>query len=247
MTVPQKACRIDRSEFFRHRSDFDILRGYLNERIGLSTNVLCVGVGHLEEPLSIAAVGKQVLSDNGSDAKLSERLSLDFVESRPIEEISPNYSLGFSYGAVGGAFVDRDAIAKLPKTPISPGYVKDFPAAFELRDGQYHFDNEVVAVVQEWMKNGKFSTKLQNFLHEHSSTYDVVFCNNVIQHLGANGGRVAEGLTKKLLDKNGLVFLHIAGSSTDTNSVLGTSNLIRNNPRFSHLKRIGPAVYKRIP
>jgi len=96
------------------------------------------------------------------------------------------------------------------------------------------------------MKNGRFSTKLQDFLHEHGSPYDVVFCNNVIQHLGAGGRRIAEDLTKKLLNKNGLVFLHIAGSSTDTNSVLGTSNLIRNNPRFSHLERIGPAVYKKV-
>lgn len=251
--------RIDRSELFRHRSDYPILRAYAEGRFLESPansqapiRGLDVGVGHLEEPLSILATREQLareLQVRGFHVAPDGLLNLDLVDSRSRGEIKPKYSLGVSYGSgnaiIGGAFLDDAQKRAMPNRPCKPRYVVEFPAAFELKDGEYWFTEPVISSARKALESGRLSTPVQTLLREEGQPYDVIFCNNVVQHLGNEGEQVAEGLTKKLLKKGGLVFLHITGNIGDTKSVLGTARLIDGNSRFNHLERVGPAAYFR--
>ena len=249
--------RIDRSEFFRHRSDYPILKTYVEGRFLESPansqapiRALGVGVGHLEEPLSILATREQLareLQARSFSVVPDGLLSLDLVDSRSREEIKPKYSLGVSYGsgnvAIGGAFLDEAQKRAMSARPCKPHYVRDFPAAFELKDGEYRFTEPVINAARRALEAGRLSTPIQTLLREEGRPYDIIFCNNVIQHLGNEGEQVAEDLTTKLLRKGGLVSLHITRDIGDVKSVLGTAKLIDENPRFKHLERVGPAVY----
>jgi hypothetical protein len=239
------ARKIDRSKFFRHRSDYKILKKHLNAQEKVPTRILCAGVGNLEEPTSILATAYQEKMDQGIPTDLSDMIDLDLVESRPAAEIKTSYSFGSSYGGLPEAFISDGDKQKLPQGPRKPWFIDRLPEAFELKDGQYWFAEEVIEASEKAFQEGSFATRIQDFLRTSTTPYQAIFLNNVVQHLGEEGPQVAEDLTKKLLDKDGLVFLHIARDLSDIKSILGTSDLINGNPQFSHLVRVGPAVYRR--
>lgn len=246
MTDYSRISAIDRSKFFRHKSDYGILRTYLEQAEGLTT-ALVIGVGNLEEPLSILATGAETAKT--SRRSLGDLLKLDLVELRPLEEISPIYSLGEGYGPernpVGGIFLTEEQKRTLPRHPLKPSFVNDYPTGFELKDGEYRFSQEVIEHVQEAIQRGKFSTRVQDFIRETTAQYPVIFFNHIITHLGSEGEQVAYDLTKKILREDGIIFMHSSGDIGDSKGIGGTARMVENNPKFTHLQRIGPAVYRK--
>ncbi|MBM3247019.1 hypothetical protein FJZ17_00550 [Candidatus Pacearchaeota archaeon] len=247
MTDYSRISAIDRSNFFRHKSDYSILRNYLEQTKGLTT-ALVIGIGNLEEPLSILATGAETAKT--SRRSLGDLLKLDLVELRPFEEISPIYSLGEGYGPernpLGGIFLTEEQKRTLPRHPLKPSFVNDYPTGFELKDGEYRFSQEVIEHVQEAIQRGKFSTRVQDFIRETTAQYPVIFFNHVITHLGSEGEKVAYDLTTRTLKDGGIIFMHSSGDIGDSRGVIGTTKIVKDNPRFAHLQRVGPAVYRRI-
>jgi len=248
-----KISAVDRSKFFRHKTDYELLGRYLEENISLKpVNALVVGVGNLEEPLSILATAAETVSalrSRGISINLAELLKLSLLEARTKEEISPVYSLGKGYGSerslMGGIFLTPEQKKNLPQHPLKPRFVDDYPAGFELRGGEYFFSEEVVDRVQEAVREGKFDTRIQEVIDRSAIRYPIIFFNNVITHLGADGERITKDLTTQLLEREGIVFMHHSGSLGDSKGVGGITKMVEDNPNFVHLQRIGPAVYRR--
>ncbi len=259
MTDYSKANAIDRSHFFRHCRDYSILKAHLQKKC-LDTprdewkalETLVVGVGHLQEPLSILATSTEAAKElgyKGIKINPSELLKLNLVDIRPVEEIEPDYSFGEGYiagGQIASALFFKEAQRKvLPRAPLKPAFVSEYPSAFELKNGEYQFTEEIQNEVLEAVRRGKFSTSIQDFLKVNNSQYPLIFFNNILTHLGAEGEQVAYDLTMRALEQDGLVFMHHSGDKWDNKSIRGTKNMFNNNPKFVHLEEIGPAVYRK--
>lgn len=252
---------IDRSKFFRHKKDYAILKAYLEERCLETPDVewepldaLVVGVGHLEEPLSILATCAET-AKNLSESRIGVRLprdliTLTLVDSRTRTEIKPIYSLGKGYGDANNpypaSFLTEEQRKTLSPHPLNSSRVSKYSAGFELIDGEYHFSEEVQREARAAMHKGNFSTRIQDFIAENCTQYPIIFFNNVITHLGAEGEQVAYDLTTKTLKDDGIIFMHHSKDICDSKGVCGTAKMITKNPKFAHLRKIGPAVYRRI-
>ena len=57
---------------------------------------------------------------------------------------------------------------------------------------------------------------------------------------------VAENLSGYPLRKGGLLFLHVAGSRGDVESVVGTRDMIDGHPHFTHLEEVAGGVYRKV-
>jgi hypothetical protein len=215
-------------------------------------DTLVIGVGHLEEPLSILATCAEALRlirTTRGEIKLSDLLKLDFIDLRASEEINLKYSFGKGYGSaenpVGKLWLTQEQRAKMQEHPFRPSFISDYPAGFELRNGEYSFSQEIRDQVQEAMLKGKFSTRIQDFIATNKQQYPLIFFNNVITHLGNEGEQVTHDLTTKTLEKDGIIFMHHSGNFLDAKGTGGISRIVQDNPLFAHLEKIGPAVYKR--
>lgn len=252
----------DRSHFFRHQPDYALLKNYLETRYINTGRVhwspvelLAVGAGNLEEPLSILATGAETaasLQTEGLAIQLPDLLTLHLVELRDREELSPTYSFGYRYGFArdntpGAAFLTDEEKEALPRYPFKPQFIDDYPAGFELKDGEYRFSEEVITLAKEAVQRGRFSTRIQDFIRDDTARYPVIFFNHVLTHLGPEGERVAYDLTTKTLERDGIIFMHSSRYITDPTGTSGTAKMVDHNPRFAHLQQIGPAVYKKVP
>lgn len=250
---------LDRSRFFRYKSDYVFLRKYLEEKIRVvgssdwkPIETLVVGVGNLEEPLSIMATCGQVAKNWSAKETVGMKdvLKLDFVDIRGRDELKPRYSLGTGYGnainPVPAIFFDGADKSVVMSHPLTPQFVKDYPEGFEFRNGEYCFTREVIGAVSEAVRCGKFSTPVQTFLAENKGQYPLIFFNNVVTHLGVEGGRVALDLTIKLLKRDGVLFSHNSSDVLDSKGVRGSNILFTESGRFPHLQRVAPAVYRKI-
>lgn len=259
MTDYSKANAIDRSHFFRHVRDYSILKAHLQKKY-LDTpraewkalETLVVGVGHLQEPLSILATSTEAAKElgyKGVKINPSELLKLNLVDNRSVNEIEPEYSFGEGYIAggqvVSGAFLTEEQRKVLPKSPLKPSFVSEYPSAFEVKNGECQFTEEIQKEILEAVNRGRFNTRIQDFLKENNSQYPLIFFNNILTHLGAEGEQVAYDLTTKALEHNGLVFMHHSGDVFDSKSIRGARKMILDNPKFTHLEEIGQAVYRR--
>lgn len=259
MIVPSNASALDRSHLFRHPKDYSFLKAYLEKKYlecpaseWKALETLVVGVGHLQEPLSIFATSSETakgLGYKGYKVNPAELLKLNLLDLRSLDEIEPDYSFGKGYKIAGqvvsAAFLTEEQKKTMPEGPLKPSFISEFPSAFEIKNGEYQFNQEIQNQATEAMARGRFNTRIQDFLKANVSQYPLIFFNNIITHLGSEGEQVTYDLTTKSLESGGIIFMHHAGDIFDSKSIRGAKKLIEGNPRFSHLEEISPAIYRR--
>lgn len=89
------AAKLDRSEFFRFKGDYEVLTGELENILKEKSphfSFLDIGVGNMEEPLSYLAVIQREAEKR--NLKLEEICEFNMVDIRTQEEIKSNYSGG---------------------------------------------------------------------------------------------------------------------------------------------------------
>lgn len=238
---------LDRSEFFRHRKDFQTFARIVEKhnRDDGPLKLLVIGVGNMEEPISLLAVAQEKLGDG----KLDEDIDMEIVEIRSRNEVSPRYRLG------------RQLFMAAPVQP------QCCPDSFVLVDGEYEPVPEIKDYLTRATENdarAHFGTPVENYTRTNPGQFDVVCCNNVIQHLGGIEGysspyksvpgeqthaRYYQELSRilNLVKVGGVIFLHAPspGDKFDTKSK-GTRIILAEVPTFNEeFEEIMPAVYRR--
>lgn len=194
---PMKAGHLDRSHFFRYPQDTEALQNEISVIVNVDkkAKILEVGVGNLEEPLSYLAALYTHLSGTGKS--LDESIDLTMVELRSRSDVGPtNKGYGKTYkdpgsqAKIGAAFLTPDQRGAYQAFPLEPP--KDLKGAFQLSaaSGEYEFHPDIVLFLEKQLadqSHAYFETPLENYLGSHQDRYDVVACNNVLQHLGGRG------------------------------------------------------------
>lgn len=241
------AASLDRSEYFRHKKDFELFADEVKKarQEGRKISMLDVGVGNLQEPISYLAA---VFSESAGK-KIDDLVDLEIVEIRDRESLKEKYSLGKQMFS--------------PDKPVQPKMYKD---SFVLVEGQYVPQPEIKEYLEQRLSDqtkSHFGTAIENFSRAAKTQYDVVSCNNVLQHLGGTEGywspfknasqnnfeRYYEEVRRimHLVKEGGIIFLHTPapGNQLDTKSK-GTSVILKNIPELSEeFDEVVPGVYRR--
>mgnify|MGYP001567477580 CR=1 FL=1 len=241
---------LDRSKAFRYREDGPALQGALRERIavGEKLSVLDIGVGNMEEPLSYLAHLYVEAAQQGRS--LADVVDVELVEVRPREQIAMDASLGIN-------MFDQ---------PIAPR--DDVRDAFVQQGHEFVFRPEIVELLAQTMDNpdkAHFATPVETVMDSATTTYDVVACNNVLQHMGG-----VEGYATPLKDKGrpesdyqeyyrqvsrilesvkpgGTLIMHTDGINvTDTKGML-TEQILNKVKLFSEFEKSDRGIFRRLP
>ncbi|MFH1030118.1 MAG: hypothetical protein V1770_02565 [bacterium] len=259
------AAKLDRSEFFRFKGDYEVLTGELENILKEKSphfSFLDIGVGNMEEPLSYLAVIHYETEKR--DHKLEDICEFDMVDIRPKEEIKMKSSLG--KGPKFGAFLPEEKKSPATIEPRLPkkGYEHFFE--FSEAKGEYEFKTEVVGYLEKQLNNqdrAHFGIPVENFLRDLKIRYDFIACNNVLQHLGGiddyrspvkDKGLPQEEYKKyfdvasKILNAvkpGGIIFMHTSGDMTD-NEGRGTGDIIGDLPFFKeNFEQVALGVFRR--
>ncbi len=247
MSILTELSNTERSEYFRHRKDYEIFGRVLASTSDLPAKILMVGIANMEEPLSVLTVANRVSFQR--EVNLSEIVSIDFVDIRSRGEIKPEYSLGEQLkGGMSLLFASQEQISSMELEPRRPHYVKRYPEAFVIEDGQYKFSNPIIEFLDQQMlsESARFNTSLQEFIEmENDERYDFVFCNNVLTYVEKQDRASSASGLVDLLKQNGILFLHYSKHITDSKGVSGPEQLMRENPDLAErLEMISPAIYR---
>jgi len=234
---------LDRSEFFRHEKDYVFFIKLVSDAIknGKPFKFLEIGVGNMEEPVSFLATAHT----NSEGVKLEDLVDMEIVELEKKENRSANYRLGKNL------FFDH---------PIKPP--KACESSFSLINGEYEASNEIKEYLLRRIDDESkthFNTPIENFAESTNIKYDVVACNNVLQHLGGqeyyenplknNNGdytRYYNELLKilNLLKEGGIIFIHTALSPTNKDG--GAEKVLTQLPNFSDdFEKLAPGIYRK--
>lgn len=272
----KKIGKLERSKFFRYSQDIQALQSEVSNRAekGQRTTILEFGIGNLEEPLSYLAALYPVITVNGQT--LDEAVDLTMVELRSRKDVTlTDNGLGSTYedrvtGAkIGGAFLAPEERKNYKVVPLAPKY--GLERAFQLnQDGtQYEFHSDILSYLQTKLddpSHGKFDTALENYIDEVAKAqFDVIACNNVLQHLGGEGAyptplknkfvsRTEMGafyaVVTSILDRvkhGGLLIMHTDGRTpTDTKGLL-TDSILKDVPLYKkEFRKEGEGLYRRL-
>lgn len=266
--------QLERSKIFRYPKDNALLNQEFSEagKEGRRESVLVIGVGNLEEPLSYMAMAERAGRAQGKS--VSEMADLSMVDIRSSAEIVPKYGLGKVYESpagvqFGGAFVTeetRDQYTKKARKPNS-GYEDIF--TYNEQSDEFEFKKEVREFVNQAVRNPEkthFNTPIESYIEDHpDEQYDIVACNNVLQHLGGSSQykspfreaglplgsyekyfNVVKGIIGKV-SPNGLLFIHTGGSVKGFDPVSENGDeVLAWIPEFNdQFERVQKGVYRR--
>lgn len=185
---------LDRSKIFRYPKDANALRAEARERVDRERPItmLIVGVGNGEEPLSYLSALRSELHSTGGT--LQRSVDMHLVDIRPHEDINVQYGLGqVAGGVLGKAFLSAVPGAAGRMVPAEPP--KGMDDAFTLNaDGkEYVFHEDIRGAFEAAMadpERAHFRMPVENFVAREPATmrFDIVACNNVLQHLGGIEG-----------------------------------------------------------
>ncbi len=259
---------IDRSKFFRYPQDLLVIESEA-ERI-LKTpwklDMLEIGVGNLEESVSyVGAVGRAAAKSGKS---IEDALTLSMVELRKRSDVQARYSLGKQpTQGVGLAFLSDAQKQTTPLKPISPPPGTEDLFTLSTQSGEYEFRGDIRAMVDTTMNDpahSSFGTPVEEFLVQNRRQYDVVACNNVLQHMGGiegydspykNPGKPMEAYTLylkhllRLLESvrpGGVLILHTDGSTISDTKGRATATVVSLIDGFSQqFEEISPGIFRR--
>lgn len=241
------AANLHRSEFFRHKEDYDFFIELVNDAIenGKPLKFLEIGVGNMEEPVSFLATAYA----NSNGMKLEDIVDMEIVELEKKENRNTNYRLGKKL------FFDSPSV-KPPKTCEN---------SFSLIDGEYEVADEIKEYLSRRIDDeskAHFNTPIENFASSTNTKYDVVACNNVLQHMGGhesyesplkNGGQKNARYAKyyeelleilSLVKEGGIIFIHTPSSRTNDDG--GAKKILAQLPSFSDdFEELALEIYRR--
>lgn len=259
---------IDRSKFFRYPQDLTVIESEA-ERI-LQTpwklEMLEIGVGNLEESVSyVGAVGRAAAKQGKS---LEDALTVSMVELRERADVRARYSLGkMPTQGVGLAFLSEKQKQSTSLKPIPPPPGTEDLFTLSSQSGEYEFRSDIRNVVSEAMNNltrSSFGTSVEEFLTQNNRRYDIVACNNVLQHMGGiegydspykNPGKPMEAYTLyvkhvlRLLESvrpGGVLILHTDGANMSDTKGRATATVVHLIEGFSEqFEEIGSGIFRR--
>ena len=270
-----RAGHLDRSHFFRYPQDTEALQKeilMLADR-GKKAKILEIGVGNLEEPLSYLAAIHASLADKRKS--LEDTVDLSMVELRSRSDVTlKNRGLGKTYKdpvsgvKIGAAFLKPNEMRTYKAIPLEPK--KDLATAFQLSpiSGEYEFHPKIVSFLKEKLddpSHGHFDTALENYLGAQQDRFDVVACNNVLQHLGG-GETYPTPLKNRYMSKakmetfyavvtsilnrvepGGLLIMHTDGKTLSDTKGLLTDTILPDVKLYKReFRKEGTGLYRRL-
>ncbi|MCX6741125.1 MAG: hypothetical protein NTY61_01880, partial [Candidatus Parcubacteria bacterium] len=201
---------------------------------------------NMEEPISYLAAAYSAAEGR----PLENVVDLEMVEIQSKAEVTPQYRLGKQLFA--------------PDRPIKPKMYED---SFALVDGEYEPNEAIKKYLSSRIADETkthFGLPVENFSETVQEQFDVVSCNNVIQHLGGiedysspykntqgeqDYARYYEELAKILnqVKAGGVLFIHAPapGDKFDAKSQ-GVKFILDKIPNFENeFEELKPAVYRR--
>lgn len=264
--------RLDRSMFFRYPKDMDIIESETDRVIaeGRRVTVLEIGIGNLEEPLSYLGCASRAAKRHGKS--LNEAVDLTVVEMRQASEINPKIGLGksafSSKGGVGMAFLPQELQKTVRMLPVEPSPATKDLFEFSAEDQEYRFRSDIREVLSETLNNphrAKMGMPVEQFLTVDAGEYDIVACNNVLQHMGGvegyaspyrNPGKdpteysVYIRNVQRLLERvrpGGILVMHTDGSSSTDLKGMATHKATDLIPEFKkQFEEIQFGIYRKL-
>ena len=193
LKVKSDNAQLERSNIFRYPKDNAVLSQEFSEAVqeGRRENVLIIGIGNLEEPLSYMAMAERAGRTQGKP--ISEIADLTMVDIRPAEEVAPKYGLGKIYESstgikLGGAFMTEQTKGQFTEKARTPEAEYEDVFVYNEISGEYEFNDQIKEFVSQNVQNPEkthFNTPIESYTAKHpNDQYDIVACNNVLQHLG---------------------------------------------------------------
>jgi len=272
LKLKSPSAKLDRSEFFRYPEDQDVIQQTVNERIGQGqiTRFLDIGVGNMEEPLSYLVAAQK--SAKTYNLPLADAVDLELIDIRPKNEVNVKYGLGkSSESGLGKAFMSDKEWTNVSKKPIMPrpNHVDSFELSAD--SGEYEFSDEIKHYIDQRMSDpskAKFNQSIEEYIQNYSGEgYDVVACNNVLQHLGGlthynspfkDRGQAVENYQRyfqvvdgilNLVKPGGIAIIHTEGSikSNDMFGKHASEDILPMSANFNvNFIKIKSGIYKKL-
>ncbi len=230
--------KLDRSKIDRYAQDAPAMReAYLARRENQPLSVLEIGVGNMQEPVSYLRAIEQ--ESREEEVALRDAVDLEIVEIRSRSD------LDLSHAGIEPSLDLSGRARRLEKEEIRE-YIKEL------------VDNP---------EKSHFNTSIEEYLQESADKrYQVVACNNVLQHMGGIEGykspfknkdateedlkmyySVVEGIVNKV-EPGGLLIIHTDGSDGDqfdVKSGKAPEHILKKIPIFAEFDKVAEGIFRR--